>query len=88
MDKEIHRILVCGWAYGWDKDQTMHEVRKYLDEKAWESFIERKRQEEESLENLLIEIKSMKTDKFPLIALKESSTRGYGNKYIKRKHRH
>lgn len=82
----IHRLQVCQWAYNWSKEELNYQIRKMIIEKQWDDFFKRKKEEENTIKELIFEINNRQ--KFDISILKEEKNKSYGNKYIKRKYRY
>jgi len=86
ISEDIHKLIVCQWAYGWSQDELILEINKMIDKKQWEHYFKRKEEEERIVNDLIFEINSRQGFDISYL-LKEDKTKSYGNKYIKRKHR-
>lgn len=82
----IHRLQVCQWAYGWSNKELNYQIRKMIIEKQWDEYFKQKEEQENTLNQLIFEIKNR--EEFNVNVLKEEKTKSYGNKYIKRKYRY
>lgn len=82
---EIYRLEVCAWAYDWSDKELQSKIRSRIIDYQLDNYFKREKDREQSLENLIFEIKNR--DSYDICILKEEKNKTYGNKYIKRKYR-
>lgn len=82
---EIYRLEVCAWAYDWSDKELQSKIRSRIIDYQFDNYFRKEEDIEQSLENLIFEIKNR--DSYDICILKEEKNKTYGNKYIKRKYR-
>ena len=82
---EIYRLEVCAWAYDWSDKELQSKIRSRIIDYQFDNYFRKEENIEQSLENLIFEIKNR--DSYDICILKEEKNKTYGNKYIKRKYR-
>ena len=79
IEYEIHRLVVCAWAYEWSDKELESKIRSRIIDYQLDNYFKREEDRKQSLENLIFEIKNR--DSFDICILKEPAN-GYLPKSI------
>lgn len=86
IEKELYRLEVCAWAYGWSKEYFFAKAREMISEMSFHNAIVRNTPPDPEELVFLISSKFREQDMFNIEYIPKH--RSYGGKYIKRSQRY